>query len=1086
MKGKPKINSVIVKKVVLYSILLLLLVLATIGIVNSFSPAHVFSMCDKPDELTPAGAYNSYLNKYLDQNDTTLTFNQKLENAKVKDTIITSDATEATFDSTGALETEATTLKSYVYTNASTKVTFPFDVTESGFYNILVEYMPFNSTTTSGNKIERKLYINDEIPFDDVANISFQRIWKDGPIYTSAEIAEAEKEGRELTRFKRDIGDNDIRPSQEEAPAIRNSYIIDPTGYVAEPFLFYLESGSNEVTLESVREEMKIYSISLVSYDRQYSVDDNGQVTIIGSYEDYYNYYANNKNATKVNNNYSLTVQGEDSSLRSDSTLYAISDRTSGATTPHDHVKTRLNSIGGDKWTTPGDWISWDISVEETGFYQISMRSKQSSSRGIYTTRKLLIDGSIPFPEAANCKFNYSNNWNIVTIGDETEPYYFYFEAGKTYNISLENTLGDYGKFISQVQETIDALNSCYLKIISKTSISPDPYQDYDLYDSFPTIGDELGIKDTFIKYAARLRELIKQIADVSGGESDKTASLDTLAVQLEGFIEDERSIQKRLSNFSSNISALGTWIQTVSAQPLTVDWINVHSEDVEMPKANTNFFTGTWYGIVSFFKSFTYDYSQIGATKENQGGRTVEVWFLTSESTGREQANALRALIDSATSKGQLVDREGNDIFIDLKLVNPGVLLSATLAGRGPDVAINVYNGLPMNYAVRGAIYDLMEVNELYEAKYGVGNEFVITKDAEGRDILLIGGETTPRFQASSIVPYKLTTVDKDTKATTDHYYALPNTQSFSIMFYRTDIFDAHDDWTVPETWEDVLLLIPELQNENLQFYLPLNTTGSASVVNGIFASILYQNGGSFYKDGMVESAFDSEAAKFAFETWCQFYTDHSFPLSASFVNRFRTGETPIGIAGYEMYNTLAVSAPEIRGKWSFALIPGTITGVDADGNDIVDHSSGASGTAVVIMNAAEDKEASWEFLKWWTSADIQLGFAKELESILGSAARHNTANIEAFQKLAWTETELKYLMEQWEVSVGVPEVPGGYYTGRNLENAFRKVVNSKLEPRETLEEYVLLINEEITFKRKEFVKLGLPYIEDGVIKYE
>jgi hypothetical protein len=55
----------------------------------------------------------------------------------------------------------------------------------------------------------------------------------------------------------------------------------------------------------------------------------------------------------------------------------------------------------------------------------------------------------------------------------------------------------------------------------------------------------------------------------------------------------------------------------------------------------------------------------------------------------------------------------------------------------------------------------------------------------------------------------------------------------------------------------------------------------------------------------------------------------------------------------------------------------------------------------------------------------------------------------------------------------VGVPEIAGGYYVGRNLENAIRAVINNDTNPRETFSDYIVLINSEITRKRKEF---GLP----------
>jgi ABC-type glycerol-3-phosphate transport system substrate-binding protein len=265
-----------------------------------------------------------------------------------------------------------------------------------------------------------------------------------------------------------------------------------------------------------------------------------------------------------------------------------------------------------------------------------------------------------------------------------------------------------------------------------------------------------------------------------------------------------------------------------------------------------------------------------------------------------------------------------------------------------------------------------------------------------------------------------------------------------------------------------------------NFQFYLPLNTAGASSVVNQIFASYLYQSVDdikqAFYRtainefgENYIESNFDSVEAQEAFEFWCSFYTDYSFPLSASFVNRFRSGETPIGIVGYDIYNTLAVSAPEIRGKWKFALLPGTEE-LDANGNIVIDHQGAASGMGLTMMGTTDNPYEAWAFMDWFTSADTQVNYAREIEAILGAAARHNTANVAAFTRLAWTEEEKDILMEQWKYTVGVPEVAGGYYTGRNLENAFREVVNNNYNPRQILADYILTINSEIDRKREEF----------------
>ena len=45
---------------------------------------------------------------------------------------------------------------------------------------------------------------------------------------------------------------------------------------------------------------------------------------------------------------------------------------------------------------------------------------------------------------------------------------------------------------------------------------------------------------------------------------------------------------------------------------------------------------------------------------------------------------------------------------------------------------------------------------------------------------------------------------------------------------------------------------------------------------------------------------------------------------MEYNFINRFRMGEMPLGIANYGEYNTLSVFAPELRGEWGMAPVPG------------------------------------------------------------------------------------------------------------------------------------------------------------------
>ena len=1067
---KVVITDKMIKKIFFIALGVLVFVILIIAIVQSFSKGHVSSNSTIMKDVAPTGKYLKYLEEhnYLNEN----LYNVEPIQLKASDESVVIDAgsTNETYildidsdhvhkerDDRGQehnvtipydqirdlndKEVASQPTDKVIYTGATGSATWTFNVATAGFYNIQIDYVAEQS---GGANIERKIVLdnaknanNETIPpYDALLNVSFQRVWGDR--------AGAEK--------IIDINGNEIKPEQAEYFVRRTVYVEDSVGYVTEPYLIYLSEGQHSLSIEAVREAMSIYNVYLTPKEHY------------NSYNEVYNGWIAD-GARKVDNA-AIVIEGEDSNLRSSSTLYAVSDRSSKFNTPHDHVKILLNVIGGAKWSTAGDWISWDLNITQPGLYKISLRCKQNSSRGLFAVRTVRINDEIPFAEAKNCKFNYSANYNIVTLGNNDGDFYFYLEQGHN-TISLEASLGDYGSEINSVQSIIDNLNAVYRDIIAITGTSPDNFINYKLKERLPDLFDNKGTPDVendgkFKEYANELREIAARITEISGEKSGETAALETMALQLEKFVKKPRNIQRNLSTFSSNISSLGTWILTVTEQTLTIDTLYVHSDDYKLPKANPNFFGDLGFKFVAFVKSFFFDYETIGKTEATAGYENIEVWLLTGGSAGREQANAIRTLVNSSFTHQYRIN-------VNLKAVSSSVLLTATLSGNGPDVAIQADNGTPVNYAIRGAIYDLTRFDDFHYE--------IITDQTTGTVLgydVKVDGENTSRWQYSAMTPYELETLnDKGEKHT--GFYALPNTQGFLVMFYRTDIFEAQG-WNVPQTWTDAINLIPELQFQNLSFYLPLNTVGASSVVNQIFASRLYQTGGGFYRTAInpntnleyMESNFDSEEAINAFEFWCSFYTDYSFSLSVSgstFINRFRTGEMPIGIASYETYNTLAVSAPEIRGKWKFALLPGTI---DDNGDLRIDGAAG--GSAIMLMEQAKNPEGGWTFMKWWTRADTQIQYAREIESILGAAARHPTANVEAFQQLSWTVDELAVLMEQWEHTIGVPEVAGGYYTGRNLENAFRYVVNNKANPRETLDDYVRTINNEINRKRDEF----------------
>ena len=168
-----------------------------------------------------------------------------------------------------------------------------------------------------------------------------------------------------------------------------------------------------------------------------------------------------------------------------------------------------------------------------------------------------------------------------------------------------------------------------------------------------------------------------------------------------------------------------------------------------------------------------------------------------------------------------------------------------------------------------------------------------------------------------------------------------------------------------------------------------------------------------------------------------------------------------------YTTYNLISVFAPEIEGLWGFMPVPGT------EGENGIDRSVPAGSNGCMMLSTSDKQDPAWRFMRWWMNTDTQVQYGTELENTLGVAARYATANSQALERLAWTAEELTAIQAQRQMVKAIPEIPGSYYTARQIDFAFRQVVVSGKQPRDVLYDYSVNINQEIYNKRKEF---GLP----------
>ena len=134
------------------------------------------------------------------------------------------------------------------------------------------------------------------------------------------------------------------------------------------------------------------------------------------------------------------------------------------------------------------------------------------------------------------------------------------------------------------------------------------------------------------------------------------------------------------------------------------------------------------------------------------------------------------------------------------------------------------------------------------------------------------------------------------------------------------------------------------------------------------------------------------------------------------------------------------------------------------------VDYAQNVSSSGAIMFENTKDKEAAWAFIEWYTRNDMQTRYGTELESIMGAAGRYAAANTEAFRNLAWTRQQTRLLSEQMEDLVGVPEVPGSYFTARTITLAFNDAYIEMENPYKALSERAEDLDDEIARKYEEF----------------
>ena len=715
-----------------------------------------------------------------------------------------------------------------------------------------------------------------------------------------------------------------------------------------------------------------------------------------------------------------VPIEAENYAVKSDSFI-RVTNIQNSALHPYNTYEKRLNIIDGGSWKEPGQKVMWEFEVLSPGLYSLGFTYAQNTKQGMSIFRNIEIDGKLPFQELKNYPFKYTGSKynNLIASDKNGEEFKIWLDKGK-HTIAMEADAQLVQAIVDELKAIMLEINATGIDIKKLTGGKKDVNRTWDIIQYMPNIVQKLE------QWADKLDEVYGSLEKISGAQPSFAVNIKIAAKNLRDIAKEPKQIPSNLTKLSegsgSAAQLIGDLNLTLSEQPLNLDRIYIIGKG-KIPNANANVLRILLEGTKRFFSSFSAKSN--GYDSVSKEGDNLSVWV----NRPIQYVELLQQLVDSNfTTK--------SNIKVKFSVMpNEQKLTLSNASGKNPDVALGISNYIPYQLAIRGAAADLTQFEDFLP---------YISKE----------------YNLETLIPF----------TTNNKIYGVTETQDFYVLMYRKDILNKLN-LTVPQTWDDVKNMMPELQRHSMNFFVPMAMWSGLKPFYTT-SPFLFQSGGNIYsKDGMT-TAINTKETINGFELMTELFSIYSVAENApSFYNNFRYGTMPIGVSNFGTYVTLMNAAPEIAGLWDIAVSPGV---KDKDGN--IQRYQVGSDRADMIFENSSKKEQSWEFLKWWLSKEVQIKYAYALQTKFGPEYMWNTANMAAFEELPFPEKDKKVILEQWKYIKEIPPHPASYMSEREISNAWTAIVMKGASIRTTLDRAAVIINREIKLKLEEF-----GYIKDG-----
>ena len=720
--------------------------------------------------------------------------------------------------------------------------------------------------------------------------------------------------------------------------------------------------------------------------------------------------------STKAEGNALITIEAEDFYQRNDSSIHAIGEYGSSLS-PLSATTTVLNIIDEDSFNEAGQTVSYQFHVDNAGYYYIGMNYRQSEKNDFPVFVDWKIDGEIPNSAFKSYQVEAANKFRTVTLTDDNDDKLsVYLEPGD-HTISLTISADNLRYALEAVDEIMSGISDLSLEVTKVAGTNKDKYRDLKLTRYIPDVQDRL------LGWVDELYSLAEQAQPYVNAKSpDKVAAFSYLLIaanQLKSLAEKPNELVYRVDELSTSVNSINTqianFVDLINDNDLSIDRIYIYQDGARLPKGQNVF-----QSIGTSLKRFGYSFMGQSYSASNTDESHIQVWV----NRPRTYVEIMQKMIDE-----KFTPETG--IEVDLSIMTDAQkLILSNASGDTPDIATGINYSIPFDLAIRGSLVDLSKFDN-YKEVFGRYSEGLLVPSVVGEGL-----------------------------------YSLPETMNFYVMFYRTDILSKLG-LSVPNTMDELIAMLPDLQMRGLNVYYP---TAAMLVMRNFHGTtpIIYQMDGALYGDTALDILVDSEATVEGFTELTELFTLYDLPVDVpNFYQHFRNGDLPIGIADFNSYNLILNAAPEIANSWSIALVPGI---EDEETGEVKRYMSGGAESTVMFSSDDEREQKAWQFMEWWSRADIQAEFGQRLQILYGDEYIWPTANLEAFERLPYPTSDKDIILTQAQYILETPRLLGSYMMERELSNAFNDVVVNGDTVRSRIDEVAKTVLRETERKLEEF----------------